>query len=85
MLCGQGSLLKHGKKKTLIEPKVRVLLWIYLYGVKNENNWLAKLAKVIDYSSTGSLDALLTDLLDKNLIESYASDSKGPPYRVTEE
>jgi len=37
-------------KKRLIEPKIRLLLWTYLYDIKDESNWLAKLAKEIDYS-----------------------------------
>ena len=32
-------------KKRLIEPKVRLLLWISLYGIKDESNWLANIAK----------------------------------------
>jgi hypothetical protein len=71
-------------RKRLIEPKVRLLLWTHIHGIKNESNWLAKLAKEIDYSE-GSVDTQLTDLLDKNLIESLNSNAVGPPYRVTNE
>jgi len=71
-------------KKRLIEPKVRLLLWTYLHGIKDESNWLAKLAKEIDYSE-GSTDTQLIDLLDKNLIESLNPNTGGPPYKITDE
>ena len=71
-------------KKRLIEPKVRILLWIYLHNVKDESNWLAKLAKEIDYSE-GSLYTQIIDLQSKNLIESCNPNGKGPPYRITDE
>lgn len=71
-------------RKRLIEPKVRLLLWTYIHGIKNESNWLAKLAKEIDYSE-GSVNTQLGDLLDKNLIESRNSNAVGPPYKVTNE
>jgi hypothetical protein len=71
-------------KKRLIEPKVRLLLWIYLHGIKDESNWRGKIAKVIDYSET-SLDTLLTDLVHKDLIESLNLSGQGPPYKVTDE
>jgi hypothetical protein len=71
-------------KKRLIEPKVRLLLWVCLYGVRDESNWLAKLADRMDYSE-GSLWTQLTDLLDKKLIESLNPETNGPPYKVTEE
>lgn len=71
-------------KKRLIEPKVRLLLWVYLHGIKDESNWLAKLAKEIDYSE-GSLYTQILDLQNKNLIESYNPNGEGPPYRITEE
>ena len=71
-------------KKRLIEPKVRLLLWIYLYGIKDESNWLAKLADKLDYSE-GSLWTQLADLLDKKLIESLNPKMNGPPFKVTKE
>jgi len=71
-------------KKRLIEPKVRLLLWIHLYGIKDESNWLAKLAKEIDYSE-GSLQTQLIDLQNKNMIESLNPKGEGPPYRITDE
>ena len=71
-------------KKRLIEPKVRLLLWIYLQGIKDENNWRARISKIIDYS-TGSTDKDLIDLVDKGLIESLNQNKVNPPYRVTEE
>jgi len=71
-------------KKRLIEPKVRLLLWIYLYGIKDESNWLAKLADKLDYSE-GSLWTQLTDLLDRKLIESLNPKTNGPPFKVTKE
>jgi len=75
---------KRKVKKRLIEPKVRLLLRIYLYGVENESNWLAKLAKEIDYSA-GSLYNQIMDLLNKNMIKSLNPDGVSPPYRITEE
>lgn len=71
-------------KKRLIAPKVRLLLWIYLYGVKDESNWRSKLAKKMDYSE-GSLDSQITDLLDKKFIESQNPNKKDPPYKITDE
>lgn len=71
-------------KKRLIEPKVRLLLWIYLYGIKDESNWLAKLAKEIDYSE-GSLQTQIIDLQNKNLIKSLNPKGEGPPYMITDE
>lgn len=71
-------------KKRLIEPKIRLLLWIYLYGIKDESNWLAKLAKKIDYSE-GSLQTQIIDLQNKNLIESRNPKGEGPPYIITDE
>jgi len=71
-------------RKRLVEPKVRLLLWIYLYGVRDESNWLAKLADKMDYSE-GSLWTQLTDLFDKKLIESLNPKINSPPYKVTEE
>jgi hypothetical protein len=32
-------------RKRLIEPKVRLLLWIYLEGIKDENKWRSKMSK----------------------------------------
>jgi len=71
-------------RKRLIDPKVRLLLWIYLYGIKDESNWLAKLAKEIDYSE-GSLYTLLIDLQNKNLVKSLNPEGEGPPYMITDE
>ena len=71
-------------RKRLIEPKVRLLLWIYLYGVKDESNYLAKLADKIDYSE-GSIKSHLEDLLDKKFIVSLNSDRVSPPYKVAED
>ncbi|MEM3641126.1 MAG: hypothetical protein QXH37_04320 [Candidatus Bathyarchaeia archaeon] len=68
----------------MIETKVRLLLWIYLHGVKSESNWLAKLADELDYGE-GNIWTQLTDLLDKNFIEPQNPKSTGPPYRITEE
>jgi len=72
------------KRKTLIEPKVRLLLWVYLHGIKDESNWRSKLARKIDYG-TGNLDLQINDLMDKNLIESCAQNSVDPPYKITED
>jgi len=72
-------------RKTLISPKVRLLLWIYMHEVKDESNWLAKLADKIDYSE-GSIKSHLADFLDNKLIESLNSVSPmDPPYRITDE
>jgi predicted transcriptional regulator len=71
-------------KKTLIEPKVRLLLWIYLHGVKNESNYLARLAKQIGYSEGSLKSHIIPRLLEKNLIESFNSDKESPPYKITE-
>lgn len=72
-------------KKTLIEPKVRLLLWIHLHGVKDESNYLAKLAKKIDYSEGSIKSHLISDLLESKLIESLNPDKESPPYRTTRE
>ncbi len=72
------------KRKRLIEPKVRLLLWIYLHGIKDETNWLAKLSRAIDYG-TGNIESQLEDLWHKNMIEGPTSITKGPPYRISEE
>jgi hypothetical protein len=71
-------------KKRLIAPKIRLLLWINLYGIKDESNWRSKLAKKIDYSE-GSLDSHIKDLLDKKFIESLNPNKIDPPYKITEE
>ena len=71
-------------KKRLIEPKVRLLLWTYLHGIRNESNWRAKMARGLDYGE-GNIDTQLIDLLDKNFIEGLSPDKGGPPYRITDE
>jgi len=76
---------KRELKKTLIEPKVRLLLWIHLHGVKNESHYLAQLAEKIDYSGGSIRSHLLPDLLDKGLIESLNPDKESPPFRTTNE
>jgi hypothetical protein len=75
----------HKTKKTLIEPKIRLLIRIYLHGVKDESNYLAKLAEEIGYEKGSLKSHLLTTLLDKNLIESTNPDRVSPPYQVTQE
>jgi hypothetical protein len=72
-------------KKTLISPKVRLLLLIHLYGVKDESNYLAQLADKLDYSEGSIKSNLISDLLNKNLIESLIIDNESPPYRTTKE
>jgi hypothetical protein len=44
------SRVWNGKKikKRLIEPKIRLLLWIYLHSIKDESNWRARIAKEIE-------------------------------------
>jgi DNA-binding transcriptional ArsR family regulator len=75
---------KRKVKKTLISPKVRLLLWVCLHGVEDESNYLAKLSDKLDYSE-GSIKAHLIDLLDKGLIKSLNPDGVSPPYRGTSE
>lgn len=70
--------------KRLIEPKVRLLLLIYLHGIKDESNWLVKLSGKIDYGE-GNTQTQLIDLLDKNLIESRNPITGGPPYKITDD
>ena len=72
------------RKKTLIEPKVRILLRIHLLGLSGKGNWRALLAKNIEYGK-GNVSTQIIDLLDKNLIESLNPNKKDPPYKVTEE
>jgi DNA-binding transcriptional ArsR family regulator len=77
-------MVKSPIRKRLIEPKVRLLLWIHLHGIKDESKWRSKTAKIMDYSA-GSVDNELSDLLDKGLIESLNRDGTSPPYRLTDE
>jgi predicted transcriptional regulator len=71
-------------KKSLIEPKVRLLLWIYFRGISEKDNWRTRLAKSIDYGK-GNVDTQLVDLLDKGFIQSLNPNNKDPPYRITDE
>jgi hypothetical protein len=71
-------------RKRLIDPKVRLLLLVYLYGIKDESNWLTKLSGKIDYSE-GSTQTQLIDLLNKNLIVTLDPNNGGPPYKITED
>lgn len=64
---------------------MRLLLWIHLHGVKDESNYLAKLAKKIDYSEGSIKSHLIPDLLESNLIKSLNPDKVSPPYRTTNE
>lgn len=77
-------MVKSPIKKRLLDPKVRLLLWIHLHGIKDKTNWRSKTSKIIDYS-TGSTDKELLELLDKGLIESLNRDKVSPPYRVTDD
>lgn len=70
-------------KKTLIPPKIRLLLEIYLHGVKDESNYLARLADKIDYSE-GSTHAYIQYFLGTGLIESLGT-GDNPPYRATKD
>jgi hypothetical protein len=73
-------------KKTVIEPKVRLLLWICLKKkIKNESNYLKKLGDRIDYSEGSIKSHLIPELLRKNLIKSLSPDKRSPPYRATDE
>jgi predicted transcriptional regulator len=76
-------MTKKKNKKSLLEPKVRLLLWIYLRGISEKNNWRARIAKSIDYGK-GNTNTQLIDLLDKDFIESLSPNKKDPPYRITE-
>lgn len=64
---------------------MRLLLWIHLHEVKNESNYLAKLAQAIDYSEGSLKSHLLPDLLQRDLIESLNPDKVSPPYKTTNE
>ncbi len=72
------------KKKTLVAPKMRLLLSIYLQGFPEKIGWRRKLQQNLGYEK-GNLSTHLTDLLDENLIESRNQDKIGPPYIVTAE
>jgi len=69
------------KGKTLIQPKVRLLLWIYFH--EKECNSLSGIAKAIDYGK-GNVKTHVVDLLDKGMIKSLSPDGEGPPYKITE-
>lgn len=71
-------------KKTLIEPKVRLLLSIYFQGFPQRSGWRKKLQKELDYDK-GNLSTQITSLLDDKLIESRNTDGISPPYKVTRE
>lgn len=71
-------------KKTLIDPKVRLLLSIYLQGFPNRRGWSKKLEKELNYDKS-NLSNHITDLLHDNLIVSLNSDRVSPPYKVTKE
>jgi hypothetical protein len=71
-------------KKTLIEPKVRLLLSIYLQGFPKKLNWQKKLVRNLDYGK-GNISTQITSLLDDNFIESKNPNNVGPPYKVTSE
>jgi hypothetical protein len=73
-------------KKTLIDPKVRLLLWICLKKeIKDESNYLKKLADKIDYSGGSIRSHFIPELIRENLIESLSPDKRSPPYRATDE
>jgi predicted transcriptional regulator len=76
-------MTKEKYKKSLLEPKVRLLLSIYLRGISEKNNWRARIAKSIDYGK-GNVNTQLIDLLDKDFIESLNPNKKDPPYKITE-
>jgi len=72
---------KREVRKTLISPKIRLLLEICLHGVKDESNYLASLSDKIDFSE-GSTHGYLQYLLDTGLIESLGV-GDNPPYKAT--
>jgi hypothetical protein len=69
-------------KKTLIEPKVRLLLSIYLNDMSKKSNWRNKLEKDLACGK-GNLSTYLTDLVDDGLIESQNPNGTDPPLKVT--
>jgi len=75
---------KEKYKKTLIQPKVRLLLTIYLEGISGKGNWRKKVSESIEYGK-GNVDTQLISLLDDKLIESLNLNKRDPPYRVTKE
>lgn len=73
-------------KKTLIDPKIRLLLLIYLKGkLKNSPNYLSQLAKKLKYGESNIKTHLIPELIRMNLIESLNIDGESPPYRCTDE
>jgi len=75
---------KEKYKKTLIQPKVRLLLTIYLEGISGKGNWRKKVSESIEYGK-GNVDTQLISLLDDKLIESLNLNKRDPAYRVTKE
>ena len=82
-----GNIMKRKKaKKTLIDPKIRLLLLIYLKGkLKDAPNYLSQLAKRLHYGESNIKTHLIPELLKMNLIESLSNDGESPPYRCTAE
>lgn len=83
-MCTMTVLEKEKYKKTLIQPKVRLLLMIYLEGISGKGNWRKKVSQKIEYGK-GNVDTQLISLLDAKLIESLNVNGRDPPYRVTRE
>lgn len=71
-------------KKTLIDPKVRLLLSIYLQGFPQRSSWRRKILGELNYDKS-NLSKDLTSLLDDSLIQSMNSDRIGAPYKVTKQ
>ena len=69
-------------KKTLIEPKVRLLLSIYLQGYPHRSSWRKKIEKELDYDKS-NLSNHLKELIYDELIESKNPDRISPPYKIT--
>jgi hypothetical protein len=69
-------------KKTLIEPKVRLLLSIYLRGYPQKSTWTRKLKSELDYDKS-NLSNHLKELLHDKLIESKNPNGIDAPYKIT--
>ncbi len=77
-------MLEERYKKTLIEPKVRLLLSIYLQGFPQRSSKRKKLENELSCDK-GNLSKHITSLLHDNLIQSTNPDRVSPPYKVTKQ
>jgi hypothetical protein len=75
---------KRSPRKTLIDPKIRLLLLIYLNkGLKDDPVYLSKLARKLQYSEGSIKSHLIPELIRMRLIESSNVDGRNPPFRTT--